>query len=54
MMVSLFVLTYWLALYWLLPSVGTALAGFKAPVVCLLFWLGCSFGDRAAKYRRRR
>ena len=53
MMVVLFVLTSWLALYWLLPSVGTVSAGLKAPVVCLLFWLGCSFGDRAAKYRRR-
>ena len=53
MMVVLFVLTYWLALYWLLPSVGTVSAGLKAPVVCLLFWLGCSFGDRAARYRRR-
>jgi amino acid permease len=53
MMVVLFVLTYWLALYWLLPSVGTVAAGIKAPIVCLVFWLGCSFGDRAAKYRRR-
>jgi len=52
-MVALLVLTYWLALYWLLPSVGTASAGFRAPVVCLLFWLACSFGDRAARYRRR-
>ena len=53
MMVALFVLTYWLALYWLLPSVGTVAAGIKAPIVCLVFWLGCSFGDRAARYRRR-
>ena len=32
MMVALFVLTYWLALYWLLPSVGTVAAGIKAPI----------------------
>ncbi|MFN8508971.1 MAG: hypothetical protein U0Z75_00095 [Deinococcaceae bacterium] len=51
MMLLCFLFTYWLVLFWLIPSVNSAVAGFKAPVICATFALGCLFGDRAQRYR---
>jgi amino acid permease len=51
MMFACFMLSYLLTFFWLIPSIGESVAALKAPLVCLIFLVGCSFGDRAQRYR---
>lgn len=51
MMLICFMVSYLLTFFWLIPSIGQAISALKAPLVCLIFLVGCAFGDRAQRYR---
>ncbi len=53
MMLMCFMVSYLLTFFWLIPSMGQAISALKAPLVCLIFLAGCSFGDRAQRYLER-
>ncbi len=53
MMLICFMASYLLTFFWLIPSMGQAISALKAPLVCLIFLAGCSFGDRAQRYLER-